>query len=118
MLAPATFPGWSWFSVSSLFAFVLRLGYINPAESFAFPLLACTSPTRSTARYLPRGGRLPGTGCEPCFFLVSNDFILAPNPRPDCTEFAHKKSRDQQRRGFLAEFLPLNYGEVSVFDRS
>ena len=27
------------------------------------------SPTRSTARYLPRGGRLPGTGCEPCFFL-------------------------------------------------
>ena len=45
MLAPATFPGWSWFSVSSFFAFVLRLGYIDPAESFAFPLPACTSPT-------------------------------------------------------------------------
>ena len=26
-------------------AFVLRLGYIDPAESFAFPLPACTSPT-------------------------------------------------------------------------
>ena len=24
---------------------MLRLGYIDPAESFAFPLLACTSPT-------------------------------------------------------------------------
>ena len=44
-VGPATFPGWSWFSVSGLFAFVLRLGYIDPAESFAFPLLACTSPT-------------------------------------------------------------------------
>ena len=30
---------------------VLRLGYIDPAESFAFPLLACTSPTsKRTAR--------------------------------------------------------------------
>ena len=90
-------------------AFVLRLGYIDPAESFAFPLPACTSPTlnrpgadlrdssrdghsaslpeaqpptrhlapshvahqpahsptRITARYLPFGGRRPGTGCEP-----------------------------------------------------
>ena len=34
-----------------------------------FRITTAHSPTRSTARYLPRGGRLPGTGCEPCFFL-------------------------------------------------
>ena len=34
-----------------------------------FRIATAHSPTRSTARDLPRGGRLPGTGCEPCFFL-------------------------------------------------
>ena len=35
----------------------------------ALRITTAHSPTRSTARYRPRGGRLPGTGCEPCFFL-------------------------------------------------
>ena len=34
-------------------AFVLRLGYIDPTESFTFPLPACTSPTSKRAGLEP-----------------------------------------------------------------
>ena len=44
-VGPRCFPGVVRVQRLRQSAFVLRLGYIDPAESFAFPLPACTSPT-------------------------------------------------------------------------
>ena len=88
VLAPATFPGWSGFSVSGLFAFVLRLGYIDPAESFAFPLPACTSPTSKRAGYSfqPVSGFMLRNACNPPLATSGDQpgsVVVAPRRRFD-----------------------------------
>ena len=55
-------------------AFVLRLGYIDPAESFAFPLPACTSPT--SKRRVRIRSVLPHKSDAPCGCAAASMLIL------------------------------------------
>ena len=69
-------------------AFVLRLGYIDPAESFAFPLPACTSPTSKRAGYSfqPVSGFMLRNACNPPLATSGDQpgsVVVAPRRRFD-----------------------------------
>ena len=69
-------------------AFVLRLGYIDPAESFAFPLPDCTSPTSKRAGYSfqPVSGFMLRNACNPPLATSGDQpgsVVVAPRRRFD-----------------------------------
>ena len=69
-------------------ALVLRLGYIDPAESFAFPLPACTSPTSKRAGYSfqPVSGFMLRNACNPPLATSGDQpgsVVVAPRRRFD-----------------------------------